>query len=242
MLILGATSEISKAFIEECLKKGEKFENIHLITSNKKETEIFSNHLRIKHSQQTTITELDLLNENNNYDFLNNLDFDLVFCATGYLGMDVENGLYNNQNTTKIIEINYSKLVVLLNEIAHKLENKKRGTIIILSSIAGERGRKSNFIYGSAKAAITAYASGLRNYLADKGVHVMTVIPGFMNTKMTSHLSLPKPITASPEQAASSIYKSFKKKKDVVYVLWMWKYIKLIITNIPEFIFKKLSL
>jgi decaprenylphospho-beta-D-erythro-pentofuranosid-2-ulose 2-reductase len=241
MLVLGSTSDISRAFIEKSLESGEKFNKIYLITTNVEQSNRLAQHLSVKFEQNCQVIEFDIL-KNTSYNFLDQLNFDLVFCATGYLGLDTQNGIYNQQNTQNIIDVNYAKLVPLLNKIAEILEQKKQGTMIILSSVAGERGRQSNFVYGSAKAAMTTYTSGLRNYLHKKNVHVMTVIPGFMYTKMTQYLSLPKPITATPKQAAESIYKAYKNKKNVVYVLWMWKYIMLIIKYIPESIFKKLSL
>lgn len=122
------------------------------------------------------------------------------------------------------------------------MEARRGGTIIALSSVAGDRGRQSNFIYGSAKAGFTAYLSGLRNYLFDKKVHVLTVKPGFMATKMTEGLPLNPKLTATPKQAANSIYKAYKSRKDVAYVLPIWWLIMMIIKNIPEFIFKKLKL
>jgi len=158
------------------------------------------------------------------------------------LGDGTEEGLYDNKNTERIIDINYSKLVPVMNYFAQKFESRRSGTIIGLSSVAGDRGRQSNFIYGSAKAAFTAYLSGLRNYLFEKKVHVMTVKPGFMATKMTEGLPLNPKLTATPKQAAACIYKAFKKQKNVVYVLPVWGVIMMIIRNIPEFIFKKLKL
>ena len=170
------------------------------------------------------------------------VDSDLLFCATGFLGKATEEGLYDNANTEKIIDVNYAKLVPVINYFAQKMESKRTGTIIALSSVAGDRGRQSNFIYGSAKAAFTAYLSGLRNYLFSKKVHVMTVKPGFMDTKMTEGLPLNPKLTASPKQAANCIYKAYKKQKNVVYVLPIWGLIMLIIKHIPEFIFKKLKM
>ena len=116
------------------------------------------------------------------------------------------------------------------------------GTIIALTSVAGERGRQSNFIYGSAKAGFTTYLQGLRNYLFHKGVHVLTVIPGFMDTQMTAAIQTPKLLTASPQKAAAIIYKAWKRKKNVVYVTPVWRLIMLMIRNIPEFIFKKMKM
>jgi decaprenylphospho-beta-D-erythro-pentofuranosid-2-ulose 2-reductase len=108
--------------------------------------------------------------------------------------------------------------------------------------VAGERGRQSNYIYGSAKAGFTAYLSGLRNRLTRSGVHVVTIKPGFVDTKMTSGLKLPAPLTAQPAQVASKIVRAVDRKADVVYVLWMWRWIMLIIKCIPEGVFKKLKL
>ena len=125
---------------------------------------------------------------------------------------------------------------------SQKFESKRRGTIIALSSVAGDRGRQSNFIYGSAKAGFTAYLSGLRNYMYSKKINVITVKPGFMATKMTEGLPLNPKLTASPKQAAEYIYKSYKKKRDTAYVLPVWWFIMAIIRNIPEFIFKRLKL
>ncbi|MCX8532955.1 SDR family NAD(P)-dependent oxidoreductase [Chryseobacterium luquanense] len=241
MIVLGSTSEVAQAFVEKALQEGEQYERIYLFTSNREATERFAQHIDVKFLQQSEIIELDLTKEINyfNFDYINS---NLLFCATGYLGDGTEEGLYDNKNTERIIDINYAKLVPVINYFAQKFEGKRSGTIIGLSSVAGDRGRQSNFIYGSAKAAFTAYLSGLRNYLFDKKVHVLTVKPGFMATKMTEGLPLNPKLTATPKQAAECIYKAFKKQKNVAYVLPIWGVIMLVIRNIPEFIFKKLKL
>lgn len=241
MIILGSNSEVAQAFVERVLSKGEKFPNIYLFTSNTETTEKFAKHLEVKYLQQSEVISLDLMEEINysNYDYISS---PLLFCATGYLGEGTEEALYDNKNTERIIDINYAKLVPVMNFFAQKMEARRGGTIIALSSVAGDRGRQSNFIYGSAKAGFTAYLSGLRNYLFDKKVHVLTVKPGFMATKMTEGLPLNPKLTATPKQAANSIYKAYKSRKDVAYVLPIWWLIMMIIKNIPEFIFKKLKL
>lgn len=241
MIVLGSNSEVAQAFLEKVLSEGQRFEKIYLLTSNKENTEKFARHIDVKYVQNSEIIEFDLLKDND-YHRLNHIDSDLLFCASGYLGMNTADGLYNDINTTKIIDINYAKLVPLMNYFAQKFEAKRSGTIIGLSSVAGERGRQSNFIYGSAKAGFTAYLSGLRNYLYDKKVNVLSVIPGFMATKMTEGMPLNPKLTASPKQAANYIYKAYKNKKNVVYVLPIWWVIMMIIRNIPEFIFKRLKL
>lgn len=241
MIVLGSTSEVAQAFVEKALQEGEKYERIYLFTSNKEATERFAKHIDVKFLQQSEIIELDLTKEINYFDF-DHVNSNVLFCATGYLGGSTEDGLYDNKNTERIIDINYSKLIPVINYFAQKFESKRSGTIIGLSSVAGDRGRQSNFIYGSAKAAFTAYLSGLRNYLFEKKVHVLTVKPGFMATKMTEGLPLNPKLTATPKQAAECIYKAFKKQKNVAYVLPIWGVIMMIIRNIPEFIFKKLKL
>ncbi|SHF00219.1 SDR family NAD(P)-dependent oxidoreductase [Chryseobacterium takakiae] len=241
MIVLGSTSEVAQAFVEEALKQGEKFEKIYLITSNVETAERFARHIDVKFLQQAEVLDMDLMKEAD-YSAFEKINSNLLFCAAGYLGEGTAEGLYDDKNTEKIIGINYAKLVPVLNYFAQKFESRRSGTIIGLSSVAGDRGRQSNFIYGSAKAAFTAYLSGLRNYLSDKKVHVMTVKPGFMATKMTEGLSLNPALTASPNQAAGYIFKAYRKRRNTVYVLPVWGVIMFVIRNIPEFIFKKLKL
>ena len=241
MIILGSNSEISQAFVEKALEANEKYSTIYLFTSNKETTEKFAKHLDVKFLQQTEVIELDLRAEID-YTKFDYISSDLLFCATGYLGEGTEEGLYDQKNTELIIDINYAKLVPVLTFFAKKMERQRAGTMIVLSSVAGERGRQSNFIYGSAKAGLTAYLSGLRNYMFERKVHVLTIKPGFMDTKMTEGLPLNPKLTATPKQAAEAIYKAYKSGKNVVYILPIWRIIMLIIKNIPEFIFKKLKL
>lgn len=241
MIVLGSNSEISQAFVEKALEAHEQFSTIYLFTSNRETTEKFAKHLDVKFLQQTEIIDLDLRKEID-YTTFDEITSTLLFCATGYLGEGTEEGLYDSKNTERIIDINYAKLIPVLNFFAEKMERQRAGTMIVLSSVAGDRGRQSNFIYGSAKAGLTAYLSGLRNYLYGKKVHVITVKPGFMETKMTEGLPLNPKLTATPKEAANGIYSAYKNGRNVVYILPIWGFIMLIIRNIPEFIFKKLNL
>ncbi|MCP2038057.1 SDR family NAD(P)-dependent oxidoreductase [Chryseobacterium sp. HSC-36S06] len=241
MIVLGSNSEIAQAFVEKVLEAGEKYQTVFLFTSNRETTQKFAQHIDVKFFQQTEIIELDLMKEID-YNKFDDITSDLLFCATGYLGEGTAEALYNNKNTEKVIDINFAKLVPVLNFFAAKMERQRSGTMIVLSSVAGDRGRQSNFIYGSAKAGLTAYLSGLRNYMFSRKVHILTVKPGFMDTKMTEGLPLNPALTATPKQAAEGIYTAYKKKKNTAYVLPVWRVIMLIIKNIPEFIFKKLKL
>lgn len=241
MIVLGSNSDVAQAFVEKTLDSGEKYSTIYLVSSDAKTAEKFAKHLDVKYVQQTKVINLDLL-QSSDFSIFDEVESDLVFCAIGYLGLSTAEGLYDERNTKKIIDVNYAKLIPVLNYFAQKMERQRSGTMVVLSSVAGERGRQSNFIYGSAKAGITAYLSGLRNYLNDKKVHILTVKPGFMETKMTEGLPLNPRLTATPKQAAQLIYKALKKKHNTIYVLPIWAIIMLIIRNIPEFIFKKLKL
>ncbi|MCO6564001.1 MAG: SDR family NAD(P)-dependent oxidoreductase [Apibacter sp.] len=242
MIILGATSDISQAFINKLLFENKnRYPKIYLITSNTEETQRLSKHILVKFEQDSEIINFDLTRDFD-YSVFDKIDSDLLFCAIGFLGKNTEEGLYDEINTQKILTINYANLVPLINYFAQKFENNKSGTIIGLSSVAGLRGRQSNFIYGSSKAGFMVYLDGLRNYLYHKNVHVMTVVPGFMNTKMTLKMDLPELLTSSPSKAADLIYKAYRKKKNKVYITGIWKYIMIVVKNIPEFIFKKLKM
>ena len=241
MIVLGSNSEVAQAFVEKVLRGDQRFQKIYLLTSNRETAEKFALHIEVKYLQDSEIVELDV-EKKINFSVLEKVESNLLFCATGYLGKGTEEGLYDVQNTERIIDINYARLIPVVNFFAEKMERRRGGTIIALSSVAGDRGRQSNFVYGSAKAGFTAYLSGLRNYLFDKKVHVMTVKPGFMDTKMTEGLPLNPKLTATPKQAADHIYDAYKKRKNVVYVLPIWWLVMLNIRNIPEFIFKKLKL
>jgi len=166
---------------------------------------------------------------------------DITVCVFGYLG-DQQLAEREWKEAAKIIQVNYTGAVSILSIVANDYARLGKGTIVGISSVAGERGRQSNYFYGSAKAGFTAFLSGLRNRMVTKGVHVITVKPGFINTRMTAGMPLPKPITAEPVQLGSAIFKAVAKKKNVIYVLPVWRFIMLIIRNIPEGIFKKLKL
>jgi short-subunit dehydrogenase len=125
--------------------------------------------------------------------------------------------------------------------LANALEAQGKGTLAVISSVAGERGRQSNYVYGSAKAMVTAFTQGLRNRLAKKGVHVCTLKPGFVATAMTAQLPQ-GPLFASADKAGRCIVAAIDKKKDVAYVPGFWALILFVIRSIPESIFKKLKL
>lgn len=164
-----------------------------------------------------------------------------VIMVVGLLG-DHERSLSENAAAALVMESNYNGPARYLLAAARAMAGKDNATIIGISSVAGDRGRGSNFIYGSAKAGFTAFLSGLRNGLAGKGIHVLTVKPGFVDTQMTAGMDLPKALTAQPQAVAQAVLRAHLKQANVIYVKPMWRLIMLIIRSIPEFVFKKLKL
>lgn len=163
---------------------------------------------------------------------------DGVVLAFGHLGGQGE-AQQDFEQARRIIETNFLGAVSILEIIAEDFERRGHGFIIGISSVAGERGRRSNYIYGSAKGGLSIYLSGLRNRLFKRNVRVMTVLPGFVRTKMTESLKLPERLTAEPEEVAEDIYKAYKKGRDIVYTKWFWKWIMALIRLTPEWVFKR---
>lgn len=141
-----------------------------------------------------------------------------------------------------MVETNFLGCVSILESFAAAFQQRGSGFIAALSSVAGDRGRKANYIYGATKAALSIYLQGLRNRLSASGVQVTTIKPGFVDTSMTFGMNLPKLLTLSPQTAASIIVNAIIKGKDVVYVPFFWRYIMWIINSIPECYFKKMNL
>jgi decaprenylphospho-beta-D-erythro-pentofuranosid-2-ulose 2-reductase len=139
------------------------------------------------------------------------------------------------------MNVNLMSPIALLTEIGNRFDRRGSGQIVIFSSVAGDRGRKSNYVYGAAKGALTLFAAGLRNRLSTRGVNVLTVKPGFVDTPMTAHLKK-GPLFAAPGKVAAAIVRGMDRRKDEIYVPWFWFGIMTVIRSIPEGIFKKLSL
>ena len=165
---------------------------------------------------------------------------DRAIIAHGILG---DQGKAENDyaSAEEIYKINFLSVVSILTPLVKKLKEQKNGKIIAISSVAGDRGRQSNFIYGSSKAALDIYLEGLRNALFPFGVGVLVVKPGFVDTPMTENI--PKnPLFAKPDVIARGIAKADARNCHKVYLPFYWRFIMLIIRHIPEIIFKRLKL
>ncbi|MDH3262781.1 MAG: SDR family NAD(P)-dependent oxidoreductase, partial [Paracoccaceae bacterium] len=162
----------------------------------------------------------------------------IAVSAVGLLGKQ-EEAERDAEAARQILRSNFEGPALVLAEIANRFEARGSGTIVGISSVAGDRGRATNYVYGSAKAGFTAFLSGLRNRLAKKGVHVLTVLPGFVATKMTEGHDLPPKLTATPQEIAEAVARALDRRRNVIYVKPVWALVMLIIRNIPEPIFKR---
>jgi len=240
VLIIGAKSDIAKSLAREYANNGY---NLYLAARNVNSLEGFASDVRIKTQKKVKLLEFDVLNFDEHSAFYEQLEYKPVglISAVGYLGRQEESEI-NFLEFRRVIDVNFTGIASIFNIVSQDMKTKGRGFIIGISSVAGDRGRESNFTYGSAKAAFSAYLSGLRGKLDGSGIHVLTVKPGFVDTQMTRDMHLPKLLTANPSRVAKKIYISQAKKRDVIYVLGVWWAIMIIIKIIPEKLFKKLGL
>ncbi len=240
VLILGAASDMAVAIARKFASEGY---NLQLAARDAQRLNPLSSDLQIRYNIQSAVFEFDARDFSSHDHFCESLpEFpDITICVFGYLG-DNPGAISDWNQSLKIIESNYTGAVSVLNRIASEYRGRKKGIIVGISSVAGDRGRSSNYIYGSAKAGFSAYLSGLRNELFHHNVHVLTVLPGFVYTSMTENLKLPPVLTARPSEVANDIYHGVISKKNIIYTKWFWRWIMLIIKLIPEFIFKKLKL
>lgn len=238
VLILGATSDVGKALARQYHKLG-----YQIFLAARKPQEVQAYLKDWPNAESINVIAFDATDCTNHANWVQALPElpSVTITVFGYLGEHTK-AIQDWNEAEQIITTNYTGAVSILNAIANAYEKRGSGVIAGISSVAGERGRQSNYIYGSAKAGFTAYLSGLRNRLFPAGVHVVTAKPGFINTRMTAGLKLPKPLTASADQVAAKIIRAIQSKRNTIYVLTIWFWIMLIIRNIPEFIFKRLKL
>jgi decaprenylphospho-beta-D-erythro-pentofuranosid-2-ulose 2-reductase len=241
LLILGGGSEIGLAIAHKFARA--EGAHVYLASRDTERSARKAADLEVRYQVKASEVYFDATDYASHRPFYQGLEPkpDSVILAFGYLG-DQRRGQMDFTEAGRILEINLLGGISILEIIAADFEAKGRGFIAGISSVAGERGRQSNYLYGSAKGALTIYLSGLRNRLWPSNVRVLTVLPGFVRTKMTANMSLPKLLLAEPEQVAEDVYNAFKKRKDIVYSKWFWRWIMLGVQGIPEVLFKRARL
>ena len=240
VLILGARSDIGKAVAHKFASLGHP---VQLAARNAADLEADKTDMELRHNVSVTLHEFDALATDAHESFVDTLPElpHIAVCAVGLMGLQADNER-DIGAAVRVMRSNYEGPASILAVLANRFEERGSGTLIGISSVAGERGRATNYVYGSAKAGFTAFLSGLRNRLAKRGVHVMTVLPGFVATQMTESMDLPPKLTAEPSEVADAIARAVERKKDVLYVRPIWCLIMLIIRNIPERIFKGMKI
>ena len=242
ILILGATSSIGRSLAQKFARQGF---SLHLAARDIFEVERVAKDLTLRDRVPVSWSLFECSNYQTHGEFFLNVinkfeELTGVVVCLGELG-DHHQAQTDFQQTLAIINSNYTGVVSILTHAANYLEKQERGFIIGLSSVAGDRGRQSNYIYGSAKGALHLFLQGLRNRLSPFNIQVLTVKPGFVDTKMT----FGKPglfLVASPERVAEAIITALQQQKNIVYIPQFWFWIMLIIRSLPETLFKQLKL
>lgn len=242
ILIIGATSAIAEHCARIWAANGDA---MHLVARNEQHVQVIASDLKVRGASEVTTYCTDLNNMDNHEELLDVADdalegVDIVLIAHGTLS-NQKSCEQSVHETLAEIQTNALSTIGLLTLIANRFEAKKSGTICVISSVAGDRGRASNYVYGSAKAMVTAFTSGLRQRLHKSNVSVVTIKPGFVDTPMTTGFKKGV-LWAKPTTVAVSIVKAIDKKKAEVYVPSFWMGIMKVITMLPNKAFNKMEL
>lgn len=242
ILVIGATSAIAMAFAKSHAQHADFF----LIARDVEKLEQTADNLRVLGEGAVSTGILDVNDFSSHETVLDNAfttlgKVDIVLIAHGTLPdqQACEQDIYL---AIKEFSSNGLSVITLLTLTANRMQEQGDGTIAVISSVAGDRGRPSNHFYGSAKAAVTTFCEGLRARLFKSGVHLLTVKPGFVDTPMTKGLELPKLLVVKPEVIARAINAGIIRKRNTLYAPWFWYWIMMVIRNIPDGMFKKMNL
>jgi short-subunit dehydrogenase len=242
VLILGATSAIARHLAGAFARRGHA---LFLAGRDAAEIQHLVQDLRLRFRVEVAGGEFDAENYASHSEFLRQVlertgELHGVVAAFGYLG-DQERAAREFAEAERIIARNFTGAVSILNHCAEYFEQRRAGFIIGISSVAGELGRQSNYVYGSAKAGFSVYLEGLRNRLFFAGIRVLTVKPGFVDTPMT--FGLPRLfLVASPEQVSEGIVRALERGNEVVFLPWFWRWVMLALKLMPDKIRKRLKL
>ena len=241
LLLVGGTSDIGRA---TALCYAEAGWRVVLAARNDAEARRNADDIAARTGAEVGTERLDILETERFGPFLDALPSlpDTVVCVVGELG-DQTRGQSDPAHAAQVLRTNFEGPALFLGTVAERFSARGSGTLVGVSSVAGDRGRGSNYLYGAAKAGFTAFLSGLRNRLAPAGLRVVTVKPGFVRTQMTAGMKLPPLLTAEAIEVGRAIFAAAEKGgADVIYVRRIWRLVMLVITSIPERIFKRLRL
>lgn len=242
ILIVGATSAIAEACARQWAQRGDK---LFLAARNEAAMRSVADDLKTRGALAVGHKVFDAAKFEQHADLIRDAaqamgGLDTVLIAHGTLS-DQARAQSDVGYALSEVAINGTSVVSLMTLAGEHLAAQGSGSIAVISSVAGDRGRQSNYVYGSAKALVSAFASGQRQRLRKVGVNVMTIKPGFVDTPMTASFKKGA-LWAKPEKVASDIIAGIDKGRSVVYTPGFWRLIMLIIKHIPEFVFVKLAL
>jgi short-subunit dehydrogenase len=242
IVIFGATSAIAEQAARVWAGRGDR---LVLVGRNAEKLSAIAEDLKVRGATLAHALSLDLDQVDEHSALIAEIErqlgtIDVALIAHGKLGNQSE-AEKNFSEAQSIWQTNFVSAASLMTLLAPLLEKQGSGTIAAISSVAGDRGRKSNYVYGSAKGALSIFLSGLRNRLYSSGAHVVTIKPGFVDTPMTADFKK-GPLWASSEKVGQGIVRAIDSKRSIVYLPGFWRLIMTIICSIPEMIFKRLSL
>jgi len=245
IVIFGGTSAIATACARLWISRGD---SVFLIGRNPAKLEALIADLRIRAAPEQMIEGASAdINELQRHEGLLDEAYktlggvDVLLIAHGSLP-DQKACEASVELTMQEMQTNALSAISILTLAANRFESQGKGTLAAISSVAGDRGRQSNYIYGASKGMLSLFLQGLRNRLAKSGIPILTIKPGFVDTPMTSAFEKKGALWAQPETIAQGIVRAIDNRKDVVYLPWIWRWIMLVIRQIPEFLFKRLSL
>lgn len=240
VLVLGGTSDIGRAISRRLAAE---VSVVQLAGRNATAVEREAHDIRVRGDVEVTTHQCDVLQPDGGLSMLDTLHPlpDVAICVIGALA-DQREAERDPGLAETLMRTNYVGPSLLLGALAERFADRGGGVLVGISSVAGDRGRKSNYVYGSAKAGFTAFLSGLRGRLAGSGVHVVTVKPGFVYSRMTDGMDLPPWLTAEPAAVAEVVASAVRKRRDVVYAHRRWRLVMSLVRAVPERLFKRLSI
>jgi short-subunit dehydrogenase len=241
ILIVGATSAIAEATARNFAQDGDR---LYLVARNPERLAAVANDLKTRGATQVETVAMDANDTARHAELIAQAEaalegLDTILIAHGTLS-DQKACEASFDETRKELQTNCLSAISLLTHVANRFEEQKHGTIVVISSVAGDRGRQSNYVYGTAKAAVTTFLQGLRNRLYRSGVTVITIKPGFVDTPMTAGFRK-GPLWVSSENVGWGIYRAIHRKSNVIYLPWFWRFIMIFIEHLPEYIAKRIN-
>ncbi|HSC13275.1 MAG TPA: SDR family oxidoreductase [Rhodanobacteraceae bacterium] len=243
VLIIGATSAIAEAAARSFAARGDA---LFLVARNAEHLRAVVADLNIRGAARADSATLDVTDFAAHEAVIEKAERDLGGIEIALIAHGTLSDQAQCEQSVDVMrrefDVNALSTLALLTALAGRMEARRNGTLAVISSVAGDRGRQSNYVYGAAKAAVSTFLGGLRQRLAKSGVTVLTIKPGFVDTPMTAAIANKGALWAQPDRVAAGIVQAIDRRRNIVYLPWFWRWIMLVIRHIPEPLFKRLKL